>query len=138
MSAQSVRLNVTASNLANADNVTGNPATAYRARHPVFAAILNNALGDGFDAGGAVRVLDIVQSRAPAQGRHEPWQSPGGQQGLCVSVQCQRRRGDGEYDLGLAYLLQARVESVALGTEGLVINLTGLGAVSLADIEQIL
>lgn len=38
----------------------------------------------------------------------------------------------------LGTLVQARVESVALGTEGLVINLTGLGTVTLADIEQIL
>lgn len=72
MSAQSVRLNVTASNLANAENVTGNPATAYRARHPVFAAVLNNALGAAGGSGGAVRVLDIVQSRTPAQARYEP------------------------------------------------------------------
>ncbi|RJQ45337.1 MAG: flagellar hook assembly protein FlgD [Gammaproteobacteria bacterium] len=38
----------------------------------------------------------------------------------------------------LGTLVQARVESVALGAEGLVISLAGLGAVSLADIEQIL
>jgi flagellar basal-body rod protein FlgC len=72
MSAQSVRLNVTASNLANAENVSGNPATVYRARHPVFAAVLNEALNDGGESSHAVRVLDIVQSRAPAQGRYEP------------------------------------------------------------------
>lgn len=72
MSAQSVRLNVTAGNLANAENVSGNPATAYRARHPVFAAALNDALGGAGESSGAVRVLDIVQSRTPAQGRYEP------------------------------------------------------------------
>ncbi|MFP5344463.1 MAG: flagellar hook assembly protein FlgD [Gammaproteobacteria bacterium] len=37
----------------------------------------------------------------------------------------------------LSTALQARVESVALGDMGLVINLTGLGAVTLADIKQI-
>ena len=37
MSAQTVRLNTTASNLANADNVSGSEADAYRARHPVFS-----------------------------------------------------------------------------------------------------
>lgn len=72
MSAQSVRLNVTSSNLANAENVSGSPATVYRARQPVFAAVLNDALGGGDESSAAVRVLDIVQSRTPAQSRYEP------------------------------------------------------------------
>ena len=38
MSAQSVRLNLTASNLANADSVATKEEEAYRARHPVFEA----------------------------------------------------------------------------------------------------
>ncbi|RJQ45336.1 MAG: flagellar basal body rod protein FlgC [Gammaproteobacteria bacterium] len=72
MSAQSVRLNVTSSNLANAESVSGSPATAYRARHPVFTAVLNSAMGDEAGSSVAVRVLDIVQNRTPAQGRYEP------------------------------------------------------------------
>ena len=39
LSAQSVRLNTVASNLANADSVSGDPNTVYRARHPVFQAV---------------------------------------------------------------------------------------------------
>ena len=39
LSAQSVRLNTVASNLANADSVSGDPATVYKARHPVFEAV---------------------------------------------------------------------------------------------------
>ena len=38
MSAQSVRLNTTASNLANANSVSSNIDETYKARHPVFAA----------------------------------------------------------------------------------------------------
>ena len=42
MSAQSVRLNTVASNLANADSLSGDPSTVYRARHPVFQAVMGN------------------------------------------------------------------------------------------------
>ena len=38
MSAQMVRLNATASNLANVDSVAEDPQETYRARHPIFAA----------------------------------------------------------------------------------------------------
>src|SRR3569832_2430666 len=41
MSAQTVRLNVTASNLANADNVSGTEEGAYKAKQPVFQTVLN-------------------------------------------------------------------------------------------------
>ena len=44
MSAQSVRLNTTASNLANADSVSSSAETTYRARRPVFATTLANAM----------------------------------------------------------------------------------------------
>ncbi|MGK2909579.1 MAG: flagellar basal body rod protein FlgC, partial [Sphingobium sp.] len=39
MSAQLVRLNATASNMANAGNVTGSEKTAYRAIRPVFESV---------------------------------------------------------------------------------------------------
>ena len=77
LSAQSVRLNTVASNLANADSVSGNPATVYRARHPVFeavkAAVASQALGstDGA-ANTAVRVKGIVESTATPTERYEP------------------------------------------------------------------
>jgi flagellar basal-body rod protein FlgC len=74
MSAQSVRLNTVASNLANAESVSGSAETAYRARHPVFEAVQASLAGGprGADAGSAVRVRDIVEdSRAP-QMRYEP------------------------------------------------------------------
>src|SRR5687768_15066548 len=57
MAAQTVRLNTTASNLANADSVSGDPATVYKARHPVFEA---------------VKVTGIYESTAPASARYEP------------------------------------------------------------------
>ena len=80
ISAQSVRLNTVASNLANADSVSGDPATVYKARHPVFesvkasvAAQALNAANGGTDAGSAaVRVRGIVESTADPTQRYEP------------------------------------------------------------------
>lgn len=71
MSAQSLRLNMTASNLANAETLAGSPEAAYKARHPVFAAALQSARGD--DAtGGGVQMKDVVESQATHQAMHMP------------------------------------------------------------------
>ncbi len=61
LSAQSVRLNTVSSNLANADSVSDSPEKAYRAREPVFAAVLS-AL-DASQASVGVRVAGIVESQ---------------------------------------------------------------------------
>ncbi len=66
MSAQSVRLNLTASNLANAESVATRPEDAYRARHPVFRSVLEDA------AGASVRTAGIVQSPADTEARYAP------------------------------------------------------------------
>ena len=68
LTAQSVRLNTVASNLANADSVSSDPKQVYKARAPVFQAL--EVEGDPALAG--VKVLDVVQSAAEAQKRYEP------------------------------------------------------------------
>ncbi|MEO8308306.1 MAG: flagellar basal body rod protein FlgC [Pseudomonadota bacterium] len=73
MAAQSVRLNTVASNLANAESVSGDPKLAYRAKHPVFEAVRANILaGHGKDAGSAVRVKGVVESDKAPEARYEP------------------------------------------------------------------
>ena len=76
LSAQSVRLNTVASNLANADSVSGDPATVYKARHPVFQAVqaaVSQSLNPTDRASGAsVRVAGIVQSNAAPTERYDP------------------------------------------------------------------
>ena len=73
MSAQSTRLNTTASNLANADSVSGDPDKVYRARHPVFAAQPDFASAlDSEAASVGVRIRGIVESDAPLGQRYEP------------------------------------------------------------------
>jgi flagellar basal-body rod protein FlgC len=70
MNAQSVRLNVTASNLANAGSVSGDPDKVYRARQPVFSSFRDSLS----DAGGisGVRLEGIVESHAPLQMQYQP------------------------------------------------------------------
>ena len=71
MSAQSVRLNTTASNLANANSVSSNIEETYKARHPVFAAELNRAMG-GLDSSVGVEVQSIVESDAELTREYAP------------------------------------------------------------------
>lgn len=70
MSAQTVRLNTVASNLANANSVSGDARDVYRARQPVFAAMLDQARGDGSNVG--VRTLGVVQKGGEPERVHEP------------------------------------------------------------------
>ena len=78
MTAQSVRLNTIASNLANADTAAPSEAEAYRARKPVFAAVMEN------DAGGRVQVLDVVQSADPVRTVYEPGNPLANAEGMVV------------------------------------------------------
>ncbi len=70
MSAQTVRLNTTASNIANADSVASSDGEVYKARHPVFSTILNQQTGQGNSGG--VRVAGIIESQAEAIARYQP------------------------------------------------------------------
>ena len=75
MSAQLVRLNTTASNLANAGSVASSRDTAYRALKPVFTTV------DGAAPGMAtVQVSQVVNSNTEPTKRHDPRQSDGRQQ----------------------------------------------------------
>lgn len=65
MSAQTVRLNTIASNLANAQSATGTETDTYKARKPVFAAISQGG-------GTSVQVLDVVESTEPLRKSYEP------------------------------------------------------------------
>lgn len=72
MSAQSVRLNTTASNISNANSVSSSVDQTYRARHPVFAAeLLKASNGQEQDSIG-VKVLGVVESDRPLQREFSP------------------------------------------------------------------
>ncbi len=71
MSAQNMRLNITASNIANATTVAGTPEQAYKARQPVFSAVLDNMMQVDKSTA-SVRVSGIVESQAQHPSRYEP------------------------------------------------------------------
>lgn len=68
LAAQSVRLNTVASNLANADSVTGDPNSVYKAHVPVFAT----APAVGGEETPGVSVQGVLQSQAEPEKRYEP------------------------------------------------------------------
>ena len=68
MNAQSVRLSTVASNLANADSVSGDPNAVYQAKHPLFTT--QPVAGDPALSG--VRVTEVVDSTAAPLKRYEP------------------------------------------------------------------
>jgi flagellar basal-body rod protein FlgC len=68
MSAQLVRLNTTASNLANAGSVAGSEAAAYRSRKAIFATALDAAS----NARATVDVEQVVTAGPVPVRRHEP------------------------------------------------------------------
>jgi len=84
MAAQSIRLNTTASNIANADSASSSEGDVYRARKPVFSAISQSVMKDmkaqtfGRDLmsdqgeSQGVQVKGIVESDAPLDMRYEP------------------------------------------------------------------
>jgi flagellar basal-body rod protein FlgC len=73
VSAQSQRLNVVASNLANADTVAGPDGKAYKARQVTFSTELmgaGSALGP--DGAAGVRVSNISEDQTPGRRVHDP------------------------------------------------------------------
>jgi flagellar basal-body rod protein FlgC len=70
LSAQTQRLNVVASNLANADSTTSSTGGAYRAKQVVFQAVPMGTSGVTQGAGVAVR--EVVDDPSPMQRVYDP------------------------------------------------------------------
>lgn len=71
MHAQNMRLNLTASNMANADAVAAKPEDAYKSRQAVFSAMLQNSF-DNTSPGTGVQTLGVLESQAEHNMRFEP------------------------------------------------------------------
>ncbi len=70
MNAQNLRLNIVSSNLANVDAVSSSLEETYRARQPVFRAVL-----DQFDQRApatGVQMAGVVESKAPLVREYSP------------------------------------------------------------------
>lgn len=66
MSAQGQRLNVVASNIANADSATSSTGQTYRAKQVVFSAVMAGQQASG------VKVAQIVEDQSPLKMVHNP------------------------------------------------------------------
>ncbi|ORT49328.1 flagellar basal body rod protein FlgC [Vibrio sp. qd031] len=71
MSAESIRLNTTSSNLANADSISSSAEQTYKARHAVFGAELSKAKYNR-DHSVPVKVMGIVESDKPLNAEYNP------------------------------------------------------------------
>ncbi|GAB2798507.1 flagellar basal body rod protein FlgC [Halomonas shantousis] len=67
MSAQAQRMNVTASNLANADSVAGPDGEAYRAKQVMFETVSQGSHGTG-----GVRVSKVMEDQSPLRREYRP------------------------------------------------------------------
>lgn len=76
LTAQSLRLNAVASNMANADSVVGPDGKPYRAKQVVFEATPMGAAG-----GQGVRVRQVVEDASPARMVYDPRNPAANEQG---------------------------------------------------------
>lgn len=74
MSAQSIRMNTIASNLANAGSVGGSQDATYHAKYPIFSEVTKRVAGLSEDDQpvGGVRVTDVKHTTKPLEKRYQP------------------------------------------------------------------
>ena len=63
MNAQSLRLNLVASNISNANSISSSLGEVYKSRQPVFAAELNNVMNKQ-NSTSRVKVLGVIENQA--------------------------------------------------------------------------
>ena len=71
MNAESLRLNLVASNISNANSVSSSAEGVYKSRQPVFAAELKSVMNSQ-DAASKVQVLGVVENQAPPVMEYAP------------------------------------------------------------------
>jgi flagellar basal-body rod protein FlgC len=69
INAESLRLNLVASNLANSESVSESEANVYRARQPIFTTILDD---EATAATGGVKLSGVMESEAPTRREYRP------------------------------------------------------------------
>lgn len=73
LNAQMVRMNATASNMANAGTISSTPELAYKAKRPVFETLLNQEMTDQSQQFvGGVKVAGMVDDVTPNRKLHDP------------------------------------------------------------------
>ncbi len=70
MSAQTMRLNLVSSNMANVDSVSSSIGETYRARHAVFSAVMDQMSPNGAAVG--VKMEGVIESQSPLNKEYLP------------------------------------------------------------------
>jgi len=84
MSAQMLRLNTVASNLANAETVATNKQDVYKARHPVFESVLQDV--GNMDDVATVKVSGIMEEDTAAIPHYRPTHPLANEEGYVYSA----------------------------------------------------
>ncbi len=79
MNAQNLRLNIVSSNLANVDAVSSSMGETYRAREPVFRAMMDRFNREAPAVG--VNMVGVVESKAPLVREYAPDHAMADQEG---------------------------------------------------------
>ena len=84
MSAERLRMEVVAANIANAQNTRGPDGTPYRRQQLVFASALDQQIGKGLGSAsiGGVRVVDMQQDPGELQRVYNPGHPDADEQGM--------------------------------------------------------
>ena len=83
LTAQTIRMNTTASNLANAGSVSPTEEEAFRAKRPVFRALVDQSdLNAGFNVLGGVKVKEVIDSSEPVRKVHDPGNPEANEEGF--------------------------------------------------------
>ena len=73
LNAQTIRMNTTASNLANAGSVSPTEEDAYRTKRPVCRALVEQEdLNAGFNNLGGVKVKEVIDLQTPVREVYDP------------------------------------------------------------------
>jgi len=72
MTAQTVRIKATASNLSNAETVAGSPDKVYKARYPIFSAVQQSTYNSLSKAEVGVKVDGIHEVTTAPNKQHQP------------------------------------------------------------------
>ena len=105
MSAQAQRLNVTASNLANADSTTGPDGQPYKAKQVVFAV---DPLGGARTASGqqvgGVQVTGVIDDPTPMKTSYDPTNPAANPDGYVTLAERRSGAGNGQHDFRVAFV----------------------------------
>lgn len=83
LTAQTIRMNTTASNLANAGSVSPTEEEAFRAKRPIFRALVDQAdLNAGFNVLVGVKVKEVIDSSEPVRQVHDPGNPEANEEGF--------------------------------------------------------